>query len=275
MARILVIEDNSANLELMRYLLEAFGHAVISAGDGEQGIVAARTEIPDLILCDLLLPGVDGYAVAHELEQDARTRAIPIVAVTALATEGDRRKGLEAGFDGYLAKPIDPETFVAQVDAFMRSDLRGSTPTRVRTAEVAGATPRPAARARLLVVDDSPTNRELIYQTLVPVGYTVDLAASVSEAIARLSAKDVPDLILSDLHMPGQDGFNFIRQVKADARLAALPFVFISSSIWGEGDREAALRLGVTRFLLRPIEPQALIDEVAACLDPGAEHPDG
>ena len=76
----------------------------------------------------------------------------------------------------------------------------------------------------------------------------------------------MPDLILSDLHMPGEDGFNFVRRVKADPRLATLPFVFISSSIWGEADRERAIALGITRFLLRPIEPQALVDEVAACL---------
>jgi two-component system cell cycle response regulator len=274
MARILVIEDNAANLELMRYLLEAFGHSVTSAVDGELGMDAARQEIPDLILCDVLLPGADGYAVARELGQDERTRAIPIVAVTALAAEGDRRRGIDAGFDGYLAKPIDPETFVAQVDAFLRADLRGSTPAQARVADIVDAATRIEPRARLLVVDDSPTNRELIYQTLSPFGYAVDLAGSVSEAIARLSAAQVPDLILSDLHMPGQDGFNFIRQVKADPRLATLPFLFISSSIWGEGDRETAMRLGVTRFLLRPIEPQALIDEVAACLG-GAEKRDG
>jgi two-component system cell cycle response regulator len=75
-----------------------------------------------------------------------------------------------------------------------------------------------------------------------------------------------PDLILSDLHMPGEDGFNFIRRVKDDPRLAALPFLFISSSVWGEKDRETALALGVTRFLLRPIEPHVLIDEIARCL---------
>jgi two-component system cell cycle response regulator len=120
-----------------------------------------------------------------------------------------------------------------------------------------------AALGTLLVVDDSATNRELIEQTLAPFGFDVRLAASVAAALQML-AQSVPDLILSDLHMPEEDGFKLIRQVKADARLRDVPFVFISSSIWGEGERERALALGVTRFLLRPIEPQTLRGEVRA-----------
>lgn len=265
MARILVIEDNTANLELMTYLLQAFGHAVVAAADGECGIEAALRERPDLILCDVLLPDVDGYTVARTLKADAALRRVPIVAVTALAMEGDRERGIAAGFDGYIEKPIDPERFVAQTDQFLEAGQRGSQPgARDAPCSTPAAAPR-ALRARLLVVDDSPTNRELIYQTLAPFGYEVQLADSVNAACELLS-RSLPDLILSDLHMPGDDGFNFVRRVKGDPRLARIPFVFISSSIWGEGDRERALSLGVTRFLLRPIEPQALINEVSACL---------
>jgi CheY-like chemotaxis protein len=127
-ARILVIEDNPANLELMTYLLRAFGHAVSSAPDGVQGLQAAQRELPDLIVCDLQLPAMNGYDVARKLKAEAGLRSIPLVAVTAFAMVDDAQKALDAGFDGYLTKPITPETFVSQVEAFLASELRGTSP---------------------------------------------------------------------------------------------------------------------------------------------------
>ena len=118
MARILVVEDNPANLELITYLLEAFGHSAVPALDGENGLEAARREAPDLIICDMQMPRMDGYEMARCLKADPKLRAIPIVAVTAFAMVGDRDKVLAAGFDGYIAKPITPETFVEEVNAF-------------------------------------------------------------------------------------------------------------------------------------------------------------
>jgi CheY-like chemotaxis protein len=119
-ARILIVEDNADNLKLMSYLLRAFGHAVLAAGDGDAALAAARREAPDLIVCDIQLPTVDGYQVARQLKSDPDLRAIPAVAVTALAMVGDRDKVLAAGFDGYITKPINPRTFVGQVEAFLR-----------------------------------------------------------------------------------------------------------------------------------------------------------
>ena len=265
MARVLVIEDNPENLELMTYLLRAFGHAVVTATDGAAGMAAAAREAPDLVVCDLHLPGVDGYEVARRLKADPELAAIPRVAVTALAMAGDRERGLAAGFDGYLTKPIDAERFVEQVEGFLRLEQRGEPPKPPPAAEPESAIPAAPLRATVLVVDDSPVNRDLIRDTLQPSGYRVRLAQSPAEAL-ELLAVELPDLILSDLHMPGEDGFGLIHRIKADPRLARLPFIFISSSVWGEQDRERALRFGVTRFLLRPIEPRALLDEVEACL---------
>ena len=264
MARILLIEDNPDNLDLMSYLLAAYGHAVSTAEDGESGIAAAKRSPPDLIACDIHLPGVDGYDVARALKDDPSLAAVPVIAVTALAMVGDRERILAAGFDGYITKPIDPQRVVGELDAYLPANLRGAAPNTGfgRSDAVASVSTKLAV---ILVVDDAPTNRDLIFQTLTPYGYEVRLADSVANAMAQLATM-TPDLILSDLHMPGENGFNFIRRVKDDPRLAALPFVFISSSVWGESDRETALALGVTRFLLRPIEPPSLIDEIARCL---------
>jgi CheY-like chemotaxis protein len=119
-ARILVIEDNPGSMELMVYLLEAYGHTPLAAYDGEAGVETVLRERPDLVICDIHLPKRDGYGVLREIRRHAELRHIPVIAVTALAMVGDRENLLAAGFDGYLSKPIVPETFVEQVESFLR-----------------------------------------------------------------------------------------------------------------------------------------------------------
>jgi CheY-like chemotaxis protein len=129
-ARILVIEDNPTNLELVVYLLRAFGHQPIAALDGEEGVSVALEALPDLILCDLALPKLDGYGVAQRLKAEPSAKAIPLIAVTASAMVGDRDKVFESGFDGYIRKPIDPETFVGEVESFLRGRSERGDRTR-------------------------------------------------------------------------------------------------------------------------------------------------
>jgi CheY-like chemotaxis protein len=120
-ARILVIEDNAANLELVRYLLSFHGYSVLLARDGPQGVAVAVQERPDLILCDLQMPGFDGYQVLRELRGQLIT---VIVALTAFSMPNDRHNVLTAGFDGYMSKPIDPETFVHEVEQYLSAAQR-------------------------------------------------------------------------------------------------------------------------------------------------------
>jgi CheY-like chemotaxis protein len=122
--RILIIEDNDTNRGLMVYLLKAFGYKTLEAIDGDHGLNIARDERPELIICDIHLPNVDGYGVVKQLRSDRTLGNIPIVAVTALAMVGDQKRILSAGFDGYISKPIDPETFVAQIAEFLPVELR-------------------------------------------------------------------------------------------------------------------------------------------------------
>ncbi|CAN5924022.1 response regulator [soil metagenome] len=114
--RILVIEDNEQNRYLVTFLLERSGYVVSSAADGAQGIEAARASAPTLILLDIQLPAMDGYAVARALRQIESLNRTPIVAVTSYAMPGDREKALAAGCTGYIEKPINPETFVAEME---------------------------------------------------------------------------------------------------------------------------------------------------------------
>ena len=118
---ILLIEDNAQNSYLTTFLLESQGLAVVSASDGAAGIELAKQTLPDLILLDIQLPMMDGYAVARALREIESLQLTPIVAVTSYAMVGDREKCLAAGCNGYIEKPINPETFVAEVSIFLPS----------------------------------------------------------------------------------------------------------------------------------------------------------
>ena len=127
-ARILVIEDNAANLELVRYLLSFSGYTVLQARDGAQGVELALRERPDLVVCDLQMPLLDGYQVLARLRAEPACAATVVVAVTAFSMPNDRQKVMMAGFDGYLSKPIEPERFVAQIESFLPAGLRAARP---------------------------------------------------------------------------------------------------------------------------------------------------
>ena len=117
MARILIVEDNPDNMLLTVMLLQSVGHEVLTAVDAEAGLTLAREEHPDLILMDVQLPGMDGLAATAILKADEATRAIPIVALTALAMKGDEERIRAAGCDGYIGKPMRMHEFLAAVAA--------------------------------------------------------------------------------------------------------------------------------------------------------------
>ena len=119
MSRILLVEDNQTNLELLRYLLAHRGHDVQTAGNGEDGARLADVVQPDIVLCDLRMPHVDGYGLLRRLRTNRALDHIVVVAVTAYSMPDDHRRVREAGFDGHLTKPIEPRTFVAEVERFI------------------------------------------------------------------------------------------------------------------------------------------------------------
>ncbi len=119
---ILVIEDNEQNLYLVTFILEKHGYHVEAAQDGQEGITLATRVRPDLILLDVQLPVMDGYAVARRLRNDPDLKETPIVAVTSYAMPGDRKKAIESGCTGYIEKPINPDTFMTEVEGYLLSE---------------------------------------------------------------------------------------------------------------------------------------------------------
>jgi two-component system, cell cycle response regulator len=273
-AEILVIEDNAANLELMTYLLRAFGYTVSTAGDGPSGLEAARLRRPEIVICDIELPGMGGYEVVQRLKERPETSGIPVVAVTALAMVGDREKVLSAGFDGYIAKPITPELFVEQVEKFLHADRHSGVSPASRVAPAPAVARQFSPNGPLIaVIDDEAVNISLMQSILEPFGYRLSAAGSVQQGIQLLRQTD-PDLIIADIHLPDGTGFDVFEWTRmTESRLRDKPFLFLSAT-GGRHNEQRAHELGAPMVLVRPIEPEVLLSEIAAALSGAEKHCD-
>ncbi|HEY6945978.1 MAG TPA: response regulator [Candidatus Acidoferrum sp.] len=255
----------------MAYLLSASGHEALEAHEGNEGLRRAKAENPDLVLLDIHMPQMDGYEVARRLRADPVCSRIPIVAVTALAMVGDRERILAAGFNGYIAKPIEAEMFLSQVAGFLCMPAKQFAVALARVwerqepPEIA-----PKKNAVILFVDNTQTNIDLVRSILEPSGFEVATAMSARDGL-DLARRRKPDLILSDVHMGVEDGYSFMRMVQNDPLLRPIPFVFLTASVWSTRERVQALAQGATKFLSRPIEPQDLLEEIEGCLRKRAE----
>jgi len=265
-ARILVVEDTAYSLQLITYLLTAHQHVVVEAVTGEQAIELATASAPDLVVMDLQLPGIDGFETLTAIRSIPDRDAVPVIAVTSFAMVGDRDRAIEAGFDHYLTKPIDPESFAEEIDAWLPEQLRGTDRPQPR-APSASATepmlePAYARGADILVLDDSPVNQTLLRSILEPNGYRVRTTSTVEEAIAAVDA-DLPDLVLSDIHVGERSGAELLSHLRAVPIFSVVPFAFLSATTdWQDpvlADDRATLIRG-------PIEPRALLAGVEALL---------
>jgi CheY-like chemotaxis protein len=126
MARILVVDDTDSALDLIGYLLKARGHDAVFARNGQDAVEIALDSMPDLILMDIQMPGMDGYEALETIRREAKDDVCPVLALTAFAVVGERAKALTAGFEGFFSKPIAPETFMDQLEAFLDREMRGS-----------------------------------------------------------------------------------------------------------------------------------------------------
>jgi diguanylate cyclase (GGDEF)-like protein/PAS domain S-box-containing protein len=249
-ARILIIEDNPTNMELMVYLLNAFGYTPLMAHDGEEGVAVAQRELPDLIICDVHLPKLDGYGVVAQLKQDPALRAIPALAVTALAMVGDRERLLAAGFDGYIGKPIEPDTFVAQIESFLPGEM---------------SPPAKKDIATILIVDDHVLNREFLMTLLGYGGHRLLEAANGAEGLKMVNAER-PDLVISDILMPNMDGYEFVTRMHSNPETADVPIIFYTATYREREAMAVAEACGVRWVLPKPSDPDVILRTVREAL---------
>jgi two-component system cell cycle response regulator len=251
-ARILIVEDDHSSRELMTYLLRSAGHAVTGAGDGAAGLRLALDGRPDLIVCDLVLPAMDGYAVARALKGDADCARIPLLAVSALEPDRDRARLAAAGFDGYICKPIEPASFVAEVEAFLPI---------VQTTPPSPVTP---VTPTLLVVDDDAFMRDVLVDALEGEPWRILSTGSAEEALALLEREPV-DVILSDQNMPGMQGTELLAHVsRTHPRSVRLILSGMSAPAELEAIERACAAGQVDRHLAKPWAAGALREDLRA-----------
>lgn len=251
--RILVIEDNEQNRILMRQILKHHSYEVLEAVDGAAGLAMAKEHMPDLILLDLQMPVMDGFAVIGEIRKTSALRQLKVMAVTSFAMKGDREKALGAGFNEYVTKPIDTRNFVEVVKAMLPDDAL------------------PVTKPIVLCVDDEPANLRLLQNILVPRGYAVVDAENGEDALLKLKSQAI-DLVLLDLMMPTMDGLQVSRKIKDNKKFLNLPIIMLTAYS-GTESYIGSLSGEIFAYLHKPFKTEELVGLVKAALEQARIEP--
>ena len=270
MARVLIIEDNPANMKLACLLLRHAGHSVLCAVDTETGLTAARTERPSLVLMDMQLPGMDGLTATALLKQDPLTAAIPVIALTALAMKADQEKCLAAGCDGYIAKPLRYQELFTAINALLDDETRGeegvSQDNEVPLRAVSASSPHATDGAiritagtahtderMILVAEDNEINQKLILRQLALLGYAANVAGNGQLALERWLTGHYA-LLLTDLRMPEMNGYALTLAIRAREHAGArMPIVALTANLC-DGETEECARVGIDACLGKPLQ---------------------
>jgi two-component system cell cycle response regulator len=261
-ARILIVDDVAANLRLLEARLTAEYYQVACVQDGGAAIEMARGWQPDLILLDVMMPDIDGFETCRRLKNDPRTLHIPVVMITALDQTDERVRGLDAGADDFLTKPVDFTTLLARARSLVRLKrlldewrMRGETARALGLGADAFAVPS-VAGARALVVDDWEDSAAAVQEALLEEGILAGRASCESEMVALMGAIAF-DLIVISLSMVADDPLRLASRIRAGERTQGIPMLVVAEP----DQRDLVLRgfdLGANDWVLRPLDPLEL-----------------
>ena len=256
-SRILVVDDVPANVTLLEARLQAEYFEVLTACNGADALaICARGEC-DIVLLDVMMPGMDGFEVCRRLKADPATTHIPVVIVSALDRKTDRIEGLRAGADDFLTKPVDDLALLTRVRSLARIKQMGDElRLRASSGEDAVVEALPSdTRGKVIVVDDNALSYERVVRAL-SIDSDVDVVIDPREALLRI-AEDGADLVVVSLALNGFDALRLCSQLRAIDATRALPLLLLAT----QGEQATVMRgleLGVNDFLMRPIDPSEL-----------------
>ena len=270
--RVLIVDDEPMNIKLLEAMLPSSQYEVSRAHEASKGLEQALQTLPDLILLDVMMPGMNGYEVTRKLKSDPTTKEVPVILVTALAEEDDKIKGMQAGADDFINKPVQKVELLARVRSLiqlkeLREQYHARRQTLGRFMESSG---RPMEEAEtspqqaVLVVEDDPQDSKLIRHSLQNLPTLIELVGSGEEALARVEHQDI-DLILLDILLPGRDGFEVCRHLKENGPTKNIQILMVTCLSDLE-NKIKGLSSGADDFLVKPFKAYELQSRVRALL---------
>ncbi|MGK9053166.1 PleD family two-component system response regulator [Neorhizobium sp. CSC1952] len=265
-ARILVVDDIPANVKLLEARLLAEYFDVLTADDGYKALAICDSTHVDLILLDIMMPGLDGFEVCERLKANPRTAHIPVVIVTALDQPSDRVRGLKAGADDFLTKPVNDLQLISRVKSLVRlkalSDelrIRADTAHNIALEDMLKGTDGRDETAQVLLVDGRASSQERIIKALKPIAEVI--AMSDPQAALFEAAENPVDLVIVNANFDEYDPLRLCSQLRSLERTRFLPLLLVTE-LGADDVIVRALELGVNDYIVRPIDPNELVARV-------------